>query len=375
MKEGRIRIAMIGGGPTSSIGSSHRMAIRMVRGCRLTTGVFDIDPQVNKEFSQAINISEERRYSDYRELIQKEKQRSDCVDIAVVATPNHTHYEIIKEFLLNDIAVISEKPLCNFIHQAIELKDLARQKKLAGVVMYCYSGYTMIKQVRKMIAAGELGEIYNVIAEFAHGNLALPLEKTSPSAQWRVDNSIPGNSFVLSDLATHIVHLASFVVGQKIEKLCCDNHYFVKGRKLEDNSHILINFDKGTKGLFWVSAVATGQSHGMTLKIFGSKGSIKWEQQFPDILYYTPINNHTHILERGSSALYKEDFSPIEIGLPQGYLVAFANIYQDAVSTIKNGKTTSDTLPNFEDGLEGVRFVEAANRSDKEKQWVTIERK
>ena len=374
MKKGRIRIGMVGGGPTSSIGSSHRMAIRMVRGCRLTTGVFDIDPQVNREFLQSINISEERRYSDYKEMIQKEKLRSDCIDVAVVATPNHTHYEIIKEFLLNDIAVISEKPLCNFVHQAIELKELAQQRRLAAAVMYCYSGYTMIKQARKMIAAGELGEIYNVISEFAHGKLALPLEKTSPSVQWRVDNSIPGNTFVLGDLATHIVHLASFVLGQKIEKLCCDNHCFVKGRKLEDNSHILLNFDKGAKGLFWVSAMATGQSSGMTLKVFGSKGSIKWEQQFPDILYHTPIGNHTHILERGASSLYKEDFFPMEIGLPQGYLGAFSNIYHDMISTIKNGRTTSDTLPNFEDGLEGVRFVEAASLSAREKQWVTIKR-
>ena len=65
----------------------------------------------------------------------------------------------------------------------------------------------------------------------------------------------------------------------------------------------------------------------------------------------------------------------VAIGHPEGYIEAFANLYQDLADVIIARKTNQEVdplarwFPTVEDGLHGVKFVETSIKSNKGSTW------
>ena len=114
-------------------------------------------------------LPEDRAYGTWREMLDAEKQRSDRLDLVTVATPNATHFEIVRAFLEAGFNVLCEKPFTLDVAEAEELVRLAREKKSVCGVNFGFSGYPMVRQARAMANAGELGKVRVVVMEFAHG--------------------------------------------------------------------------------------------------------------------------------------------------------------------------------------------------------------
>ena len=55
--------------------------------------------------------------------------------------------------------MVCEKPLCFTTDQAEELQRISREKGLLFGVTYTYTGYTMSKVMKEMIADGKIGNI------------------------------------------------------------------------------------------------------------------------------------------------------------------------------------------------------------------------
>ena len=71
-----------------------------------------------------------------------------------------------------------------------------------------YTGYPMIRQARAMVAAGELGEIRVVQAEYPQDWLTEPIEKTGQKqAAWRTDPKQSGAGGCVGDIGTHTYQL------------------------------------------------------------------------------------------------------------------------------------------------------------------------
>lgn len=77
----------------------------------------------------------------------------------VVATPNATHYPIIRSALQHDKNVLSEKPLALKVTECEELKQLAAQRNLALLVQYTYTFSRALQQAKELVTAGEIGQI------------------------------------------------------------------------------------------------------------------------------------------------------------------------------------------------------------------------
>ena len=69
-----------------------------------------------------------------------------------------------------------------------------------------------------------------------------------------------------------------------LEALAADAHTFVKGRKLDDNAHVLLRYKGGAKGMLWCSQVAVGKENGLKLRVYGTKGGLEWAQEDPNYL-------------------------------------------------------------------------------------------
>ncbi len=160
---------------------------------------------------------------------------------------------------------------------------LAAAKGRILAVTYNYSGYPMIRQARAMVAAGELGRIRVVQAEYAQDWLTEPIEAQGrsrrPGAPIRPGRVPAGASATSARMPTSWL---TFVTGLELRALCADLTAFVPGRRLDDNAHVLLRFGDGAKGVLWASQVAPGNENGLSLRVYGETGGFSWRQEEPE---------------------------------------------------------------------------------------------
>jgi len=378
---GRIRLGMVGGGQGAFIGAVHRIAARIDDQYELVAGALSSEPKRAIASALEIGIAPDRAYGSYEEMAKAEAKRPDGIEAVAIVTPNHMHAGPAKAFLKAGIHVICDKPLALNVREAKELVAAAKKSGKVFALTHNYTGYPMIRQARAMVAAGDLGEIRLVQAEYAQDWLTEPIEKTGQKqAAWRTDPKRSGAGGALGDIGTHAYNLSCFVTGLTLDSLLADLTSFVKGRKLDDNDGILLRWKGGAKGMLWASQVAPGNENGLALRVYGTKGGLSWRQENPNLLWFTPFGQQTRLVTRGGAGSGAEAarLTRVPPGHPEGYLEGFANIYAEvarAIRAARDGrKSDKDVIfPTVEDGLKGMEFVEAAVKSSaKGGKWVKV---
>lgn len=379
----RVRYGMVGGDLHAFIGEVHRKAINFDPRAELVAGVFSNILERNYETAEVYGVDKERVYLDYKEMAQKEAAREDGIDFVAIVTPNFLHYEMSKAFLEAGINVVCEKPLSFTVEEAEELEKIAKEKDLIFAVNYAYSSYTMVRYAKQMIEEGYIGDILTVDAEYAQDWLIDQAyakdTKAGALSVWRMDPKYSGISNCVGDIGTHIENTVHYLTGLEIDKVLATTDNF--GQALDLDAKIIVRYTNGVTGLYWSSQIASGRMNGLVVRVYGTKGSIEWEQHFPDYLKYTPKNSPTQTLSRGNGYLTLDagKHSRIPSGHPEGYYIAFANLYKTIISAIikKNDgeKLTKEDMdfPTVTDGLNGVKFVHAVIESAKnDSKWIKI---
>jgi predicted dehydrogenase len=362
---------LIGGGEGSQIGGTHRIAAGLDGAFAFLAGALDIDPDRGRAFALGLGVPSDRAYGDWREMLAGEKGRPDRVDLVTIATPNASHYEITKAFLEAGFDVLCEKPLTTGVAEAEDIVRTARETGRFCAVNYGYSGYALVRHARAMVRRGDLGRIRVVHAEFAHGHHADAADADNPRLRWRYDPKLAGVSSVLADAGIHALHMACFVAGQEIEAISADFASTVPGRALEDDALVAFRMSGGAVGRLWASAVAIGRQHGLTFQVFGEKGGLRWAQEQPNQLYWTPLGGRTEIIERGVAGMSPEadHASRVMVGHAEGFFGAFGNIYADLAELIRSRRDgrppnpAALSCPMATDGLRSVATIAAAAES------------
>jgi predicted dehydrogenase len=371
---------LIGGGEGSQIGPAHRIGAAIDGAFELRAAALDADPTRAREFALRLAVAHDRAYGDWREMLQRERARADRLALVTIATPNSTHFEIARAFLDAGFDVLCEKPLTTTVEEADVLVRAARAGGRICAVNYCYSGYPLVRHARAMVARGDLGKIRAVVAEFAHGHHANAAEADNPRIRWRYDPQLAGVSSVFADCGIHALHMASFIAGQQVESLAADFASTVAGRQLEDDALVAFRMSGGAIGRLWTSAIAAGRMHGLSVQVFGERGGLRWHQESPNQLYWTPVGGATSILERGAAGLSAEAArgSRVAVGHTEGFLGALGNIYADLAEVLearREGRAPDPlalSYPTAEDGLRSVAAIHAAVASAKARgSWVS----
>ncbi|MFK4488825.1 Gfo/Idh/MocA family protein [Bradyrhizobium sp. USDA 336] len=367
----RICLGMVGGGQGAFIGAVHRIAARIDDQFELVAGALASDPVRARTSAKELGIADGRAYGSFEEMARAEAARADGIEAVAIVTPNHLHSPVAKAFLEAGIHVICDKPLTTTVAEAEELVALVRKTGRVFVVTHNYTGYPMVRQARAMVANGDLGEIRLVKVEYLQDWLTEPLETTGQKqAAWRTDPSRSGAGGCIGDIGTHAYNLACFVSGLELDELLAQLSTFVEGRRLDDDVQILLKWKSGAKGMLWASQVAVGNENGLTLRVYGSKGGLEWAQENPNHLWFTPYGKPRQLLTRGGAGASGEAarVSRIPSGHPEGYLEGFATIYAEAARAIRAAaageKPHPDVVfPTVEDGLAGVKLIDAAVKS------------
>ncbi|GGD95710.1 oxidoreductase [Aureimonas endophytica] len=377
-----IRLGMVGGGQGAFIGAVHRIAARLDGAFQLTAGAFSSDPERARASGAELGLAPERVYASYAEMAEKERARADGIEAVAIVTPNHLHFGPARAFLEAGFHVICEKPLTARLEDAVELARVAAGAKGVFVLTHNYTGYPLIREARDMVAAGRLGRIRVVQAEYAQDWLTEASETTgSKQAEWRVDPDRAGAGGALGDIGTHAFNLLSFVTGLTLDSVAADLSAFVPGRRLDDNDHVMLRFAGGAKGLLWASQVAPGNENALKLRVYGEKGGLEWSQENPNQLWFTPFGEQKRLATRGGAGLGAAAARVTRIpgGHPEGYLEGFATIYREAAEAIRareEGRPVPDGVlfPTVEDGLLAMRFVDACIRSARDdSRWTPLQ--
>lgn len=380
----QIKYGMVGGSLHAFIGEVHRKALSFDVRAELVCGCFSGNEGKNRETGEAYGLEADRIYDDYQAMAKAEGERADGIDFVSITTPNALHYEVAKAFLVAGIHIVCEKPLCFTVAEAEELKALAQEKSLIFAVTYTYTGYTMVKVAKEMIGQGKIGEIVSVNAEYAQDWLLDELSESNAGQEknlsiWRTDPQCSGIANCVGDIGTHMENMVHYLTGLTIRRLLATvNRY---GHALDLNANILVEYNNGVNGGYWCSQVASGKMNGLSVRIFGTEGSLEWEQHFPDYLKFTPKGEATQILSRGCGYVNEAAAagSRLPAGHPEGYYLGFANIYREVIDALIKEKAGERQrkedldFPQIDEGLNGVRFVHAVIESAaKDSAWVYL---
>ena len=366
----KLKWGMIGGGDGSQIGPAHRLGAGLDGLFEFTAGALDHRPEEGILYGQSFGL-EDRAYGSWQDMLAGEKGQANPVDLVTVATPNSTHFEITKAFLEGGFHVLCEKPMTMTIKEGEEIVKVSRATGKICAVNYGYSGYSLVRHMKAMVARGDIGKVRLVNAEFAHGHHADAADADNPRVRWRYDPAQAGVSAQFADCGIHALHMASFVTGQEVTKLSADTVSCIGVRELEDDAMVNFRMDGGAVGRLWTSSIAIGRQHGLGIQVFGEKGGLRWSQEQPNQLFYMPLGERLQIIERGEANLSPEAdrTTRVTIGHSEGMPLAFANIYTDLAEAIharNEGRAidpAADLYPRAEDGLRSMAAVFAVAQS------------
>ncbi len=396
----KLRMGMVGGGLDAFIGAVHRRGSQLDGEIELVCGAFSSNPEKSKAAGDALYLDPKRVYGSYEEMILTEKSlpEGERMDFVTIVTPNHMHFGPAKMALENGFHVVSDKPATLDLAQAQELKKIIDKSGLIYCLTHNYTGYPMVKQARQMIKDGVIGEIRKVIVEYPQGWLYDLLEATGQKqADWRTDPTRCGAAGGIGDIGTHAENLAEYITGLHITELCADLTIFVEGRKLDDDANILLRFNNGAKGVLHNSQICHGEENDLNIRIYGSKGGLKWKQMEPNTLILTDQDKGASIYRTGvgnlSPAAAAHTRQPA--GHPEGYIETFANIYRNFAMAVRArmGDTGDNRakgglgqegvydniggydavlydFPGIEEGIRGMAFIDTVVKSNaSEEKW------
>ena len=375
----RLRLGFVGGGQGALIGQVHANGARLSNRWDIVAGALSSNSERAKASGKAWLLADDRVYSDYLEMARAEAAREDGIEAVSIVTPNHLHAPIAKAFMDVGIDVISDKPLTTTLEEALSLAKAQDDSGVVFGVTYAYSAHVMVRQAQAMVRGGDLGDIRQIHVEYFQ-DWAMDITDQGDNAPWRLNVAQNGPSFTVGDIGTHAEHLARFVSGLRIEAVRADFHVTGQPKALEDTAFMQLRFEGGVPGTLMVSQTMAGSQCGLRLRVCGTKASLEWHQEQPEFLHLRAIGAPEQIISRGHGAGMSpatERLLRMPRGHPEALTDAWANLYLEfavAIQARREGRelpTDFLAYPTIADGVDGMRFVEAAIKSNLTDAWVS----
>ena len=289
-------------------------------------------------------------YTDYRDLLKR-----DDLDLVVNASPSHLHVPITKEAFEAGRNVLCEKPLALNAADASQMCTVVEKSGVISMVGFVYRYYPAMLTVKRMIEHGELGEIYHFRGRISVFRLSNP----AVSFEWRHDRARGGYG-ALSDLGSHMVDLARFLLDDDFAAVTGMGQIFIRTRKKpeSDETAEVTAYDAATFSSMMRSGVlinieVTRFAAGHTVfELDGSRASVrfvdgklyKWQKDFES-------QNRT-LSEFEEVNIEPESFDQREINLYAG----FAGFVQKGIHA----------SPDFREGLACQQILDAVDKSIRE---------
>jgi predicted dehydrogenase len=299
------------------------------------------------------------------------------IDVVDICTPGDSHAEIAIAAAESGKAILCEKPLANSVADAERMLAAAEKANVVHMLCHNYRRCPAVKLAKQLIVAGEIGDIHHYRGVYLQDWIVDP----SFPLVWRLQKARAGSGS-LGDILSHTMDLSRYLVGEPIavsgllktfinERPLPDDPS--KGGKVDvdDAAQALVKFASGAVGYYEGSRFATGRKNYNRLEINGSRGSLVWDlERMNELEVYTesgPNSGFRTISVTDGKHPYMAAWWPP--GHIIGYEHSFTHTVYDFVRAIADQKLPE---PNFVDGLQNQRVLDAIERSASTGQWQTI---
>jgi len=325
--------------------------------------------------------------TDYKEILC-----DPAIDAVHICTPNAQHFSMAKDALLAGKHVLCEKPLATSVAQGEELVSLAAKQGLRNCVCHNLRYYAMVQQMRAMRAAGDLGEILVVQGTYSQDWLLYDTDWN-----WRVETAAGGPSRSMADIGSHFFDMAEHITGLRVTSLCADLQTFHPTRKqprhsietfankllgpedyietpidTEDFGAVVFRMGTRTRGAMTASQVSAGRKNALSIEIYGTKGSVAWNQERPDELWagHRDIANQIYIKDPSLLKPEARTYADLPGGHSEGYDDTFKQVFRRFYASIRESGTPE--YPQFTDGLRQLVILDAELESHRTRRWVDV---
>ena len=374
----KLRMGMVGGGPGAFIGPVHRIAAELDGDIELVAGAFSQSPERSSAAGESYKLDPARAYPTWQEMIESERRRPDPIDFVAIVTPNHLHLPVAEAALQAGFPVMSDKPATATYAEAVSLEKTVVETKLPYALTHTYAGYSLVREAREICESGELGSIRKVVVEYLQGWLSRPIEHSGQKqAEWRADPARSGPGGCSADIGVHAFHLIEYITGLQATQISASLLSVVPGRLVDDDCTALLRFNNGATGSIVASQIAAGEGNGFRIRIYGEAGSLDWKQEDPNRLRLKWLDAPEEIRHASGNYLGESARAVTRLpgGHPEGYLEAFAVLYREFAASLaawRAGKPDPipPTLPGISAAVRGMRFIDRAIESSRQKSWL-----
>ncbi len=369
---------MIGGGTGAFIGGAHRIAARIANDFELAGGVFDVDYDRAIAFAQSENLNLNRVYPNIDAFVAGEIGRPDGerIEVVSIVTPNFLHYAHAKKLLENGFHVVCEKPVTLTSTEAMELGEIIENNNLVFCLTHTYTGYPMVREMKRRIEAGAIGDIQRVEAQYLQGWINPIIHGGDAKlAVWRLDPKISGISSCMGDIGVHAFNMIEYTTGLETQAVLSVLNNLKESNPLDLDGNVLLRFSENLTGVIRASQIATGEENNLQISVYGTTGGFHWEQENPNELKMFHEGAPYEIIKPGYDYLsaFAQESHVMPPGHPEGIYEAFGNLYKGAAKAIRGMALVPGQFPGIEDGIRGMRFIEAAVQSNKDGNvWIAL---
>ena len=344
-----LRVGIIG------VGGIAKVHIEQLQKCdnAKITAICDTDEVKLNEVGGKLQIPEEYRFADYKDLIA-----CDVVDAVEICTPNYLHIDMACDAIESGKAVEVEKPLDIDSAKVDKLRSLLSKKPVFNMMCFSYRFFPAVRYAKHILEQGMLGDIVNVNIEYLKDSAFMKGRRL----EWRFEKKYAGSG-VLGDLGVHLIDMTRFLLGDFKSVYAMKRIVIDKRKKLNDEEYgnvetddltsFIAELDKDVVANFIVTRCAIGNNNTIKYEIYGTKGVIAFNLNDPEELSVC-IGE----IDAECGCLHT-------VKVPNAY---FPSSQEQSFVDAVLGKY----LPSIEDGIATQKIVDAISHSSEIKQKVVL---
>jgi predicted dehydrogenase len=369
-----LRIGLVGSG---FMGKSHSLAYRAVGGIfnMPVQPVLELLADVTSDAAAAAarDLGFARSTGDWRVLVGDPQ-----IDVVSITTPNGLHAPIALAAIAAGKHVHCEKPLAPTAAQAREMAEAAEKAGVKTQVGFNYLKNPLMTLASDIVASGEIGDIVSFRGIHAEDYMA------DPATPWHFRMDPAGGGGVVADLGSHITAIARCLLGP-ISEVYGRLETVIKQRpeapgssrmravEADDIAHAMVRFARGCVGTLETSWLSRGRKMQIEFEVVGSKGALAFSQERLNELHLYKADgdesrNGFRTIVAGPEHLPYGAFCPAP-----GHQLGFNDLktieMRDFLLAIAGEPVKG---PDFREGWEVQKVVDAIIQSSRERQWVRL---
>ena len=291
MSSNRVKVGIVGLGRWAKVLTR---AARASEAIEIVAG-YSRSEQSRADFQQEFGV---RSLPDLATLLSNPELKG-----VILTVPNEQHLPLAREVAKAGKHVYTEKPIASTLEEGLAIEALEKTYGVSVTVGHSARLMAGIRAMGQAIAAGELGRVGFMEANFSNERA---LELTPKAWRWYKDRA-PGGP--LSQLAIHQFDVLHYLGGEILEASSLASKLSPVGAEVDDQSMTVLRFADGKLGYVGSSWTSPGV---FCVRVFGSKGLMHYEIDFgtwdtPDQLHQTS----TLYIQRGKNGYGKREELPV----------------------------------------------------------------